>query len=200
MPAYVMVYGYDELAPNTEVRFLVSGIQNLNLGLMASISVAVQYNLVEKGLNSFYLSPMDFPSVCNALIPILDCDLPTAAFNPATVTGGSVTVSGSNEVKQFASYTFTYVLTGVGGVRSTIDYLILNFPPNYFEKEGDFTLTSVKVDTVTCTFFKILAQSNQIFLRPNSDIAAGSSITIEVVNLPNPSYTITDQVKVVVEQ
>lgn len=42
--------------------------------------------------------------------------------------------------------------------------------------------------------------SNQIFVRPNSDLADGVTVTIEIINLPNPSYTIQEQVTILVQE
>jgi hypothetical protein len=115
------------------------------------------------------------------------------------VTGGDSSVSGSNVVKELSSYTFEYDLTAASGnLKSTDDYLIVRFPSNYFDKNGDFSSTTVKIDSVDCTFFRILAQSNEIFLRPNSDINDGTTIEIEIGNLPNPSYSVSEEVSIIV--
>lgn len=54
-----------------------------------------------------------------------------------------------------ATYNFDYTLTDL--LDATDDYIIINFPNNYFDKLGDFSSTSVSIDTNPVTFFKILA-------------------------------------------
>jgi hypothetical protein len=98
-----MITGYDSIPAFTTLKFLIGGIETLREGLKAEIKVAIQYNLIEEGVDSYYLTPIDFP--------IAD-DEPTVSPTAVTVSVGTLDVTGSSQVKESATYTFTYTLNG----------------------------------------------------------------------------------------
>lgn len=54
------------------------------------MQVAIQYNLIELGVDSYYLTPVDYP---------IGSDLATVAPSATIVTGDSLVVTGSSLVK-----------------------------------------------------------------------------------------------------
>jgi hypothetical protein len=85
-----MITGYDKIAPATVIKVLVGGIETLMTGLKAEIKVAIQYNLIDKGVDSYYLAPMDFP---------VTSDVVTVAPSATILTGGTLVVTGNSQVK-----------------------------------------------------------------------------------------------------
>jgi hypothetical protein len=85
-----MITGYDSIPAGTTIRFLIGGIETLRVGLKAEIKVAIQYNLIDEGIDSYYLTPIDFP---------IASDLPTVSPSAVTVIGDTLVVTGSSQVK-----------------------------------------------------------------------------------------------------
>lgn len=147
-----MITGYDKIPANTAIKVIVGGIETLMTGLKAQMNVAIQYNLIDQGVDSYYLAPIDFR---------VTSDVVTVAASAVIVTGDTLVVTGSSLVKQTATYTFVYTLNGASqNLRNTIDWMIITFPKDYFDKNAVISGVTCQIQGGACGVFYILAQSN----------------------------------------
>lgn len=104
--------------------------------------------------------------------------IPTAALalTPSTI---NASVSGSNYVGGTRTHTFSFSLVGTLAIG---DFLMFDYPANYFDSQGIYAAVSATGFTVLVVY-----QTNQIYLQATS--AMSGAITVNIANLNNPSYS-----------
>lgn len=160
----INVWDYDLIPALTLIKVYFPSIKALSVGLEANTYTRVRvfykwinYSVIYYETRVISYSPPPPPSF-SLLTPSFQsyaAAIPTAA-NSLSASTINASVSGSNYVGGTRTHTFSFSLTGT---LATSDFLMFDYPANYFDSQGIYS-------GVTATGFTVLVvyQTNQIYL------------------------------------
>lgn len=181
-PPQIIVEGYDEIPYGTVVQLLVAKLKTLPAGQTAKIYIGVQYTYkAYGGFSAMYYEPNQETTISAQLAPLVY----------ATVTGNTLTVSGSNKVLGTSTYNFQVVALSVPV--TTADYFVLEFPPGILSDSIDYSAVQCQVvvgsdPAQSCQQILFFSLARLIYVRPAGNVAASSAVQLVLSGVPNPPY------------
>ncbi|KRW99610.1 hypothetical protein PPERSA_03411 [Pseudocohnilembus persalinus] len=177
----IIVQGYDEIDPLTDISILITGIKTLPSSKAVTVDIGVELVYVYLGEITAYIydpTPAPTPDYTTAY---------TAAASATSATD-AVTASGDLEVLGYSDYTFT-LTAGASGIPAD-DYIAFQFPDDFFERFSDYS----NVGCAEASEIYVFGVSNMIYLKPSSTIPANTQTTFTITNLINPAYQLSETV------
>ncbi|KAL4505390.1 hypothetical protein ABPG72_002452, partial [Tetrahymena utriculariae] len=175
----INITGYQEMPAGTIVQFLITNIQALPVIITSTISMGVAVTYKNTNVTAFFYQS-------TAIIP-------TAATADARtiLTNGQITQQSNYPSSQFvlgySDYQFQFTS---GQAITTNDYLGFQFDQNMFNKYSDYTQVGCVQGTNTpCSEIYVFGITNQIYIKPGTNIAASNQQTITIQKLNNPAYS-----------
>ncbi|KAL4456526.1 hypothetical protein ABPG74_000633 [Tetrahymena malaccensis] len=175
----INITGYQEMPAGTVVQFLITNIQALPVTITSTISMGVAVTYKNTNVTAFFYQ--------------------STAIIPTAATADARTISNTGQITQQSNYPSSQFVLGYsdylfqftsGKAITTNDYIGFQFDQNMFDRQSDYTQVGCIQGTNTpCSEIHVFGITNQIYIKPGTNIAATSQQTITLKKLNNAAYS-----------